>query len=553
MRCTGAKIVLECLKEQGVDTIFGYPGGTVLNIYDELYSCKDINCILTSHEQGASHGADGYARATGKIGVCIATSGPGSTNLVTGIATAYMDSVPLVAITGQVPRSLIGKNSFQEVDIVEITKPITKKSFMVKNIEELAKILRTAFKLAKSGRPGPVLVDIPKDITSEEYEYTKVLLEEAISIDVDSIQIQQVSNIINSSKKPMIMVGGGCNISQCENELVSLQKKLKCPVCSTMMGLGAFNGNHKMYTGLVGMHGTVASNKVMTNCDVIIAIGARFNDRVIGNSKSIKNHIKVVHIDIDKKEICKNVKADYFVLGDAKEILRDLNNKLQDRKENNWTNFALELINKDLQKKVKIDSEIGVNPVYVVKKLYELTKGQAIISTEVGQNQIWTTQGYKFAKSRTFISSGGLGTMGYGLGAAIGASIGTKKTVFNIAGDGSFRMNCNELATLKRYNLPVKVIILNNNVLGMVRQWQSLFYNKRYSHTTLERETDFVKIAEGYGVLGININKDSEVEEALLKAINYQGPVVVDCFINENHMAVPIVPPGALIEDMLHS
>ena len=412
MRCTGAKIVLECLKEQGVDTIFGYPGGTVLNIYDELYSCKDINCILTSHEQGASHGADGYARATGKVGVCIATSGPGATNLVTGIATAYMDSVPLLAITGQVSRSLIGKNSFQEVDIVEITKPITKKNFKVRNIEELAKILRTAFKVAKSGRPGPVLVDIPKDITSQEYEYTKILLEEAISIHVDNIQVQEASKVINSSKKPMIMVGGGCNISQCESELISLQKKLKCPVCSTMMGLGAFNGNHEMYTGLVGMHGTVASNKIMSNCDLIIAIGVRFNDRVIGNSKSIKENINIIHIDIDKKEISKNVKADYFVIGDAKDILKSLNKKLNIKEDSEWTKFSLNLIDTDSKNKIKIGNELGVNPVYVVKKLYELTKGKAIISTEVGQNQIWATQGYKFTKSRTFISSGGLGTMG---------------------------------------------------------------------------------------------------------------------------------------------
>ena len=454
MRCTGAKIVLECLKEQGVDTIFGYPGGTVLNIYDELYSCKDINCILTSHEQGASHGADGYARATGKVGVCIATSGPGSTNLVTGIATAYMDSVPLVAITGQVPRNLIGKNAFQEVNIVSITKAITKRNFIVKDIKDLAKTLRTAFKIAKGGRPGPVLVDIPKDVTSEMYEYTKEFLEEATSIDIDEAQIEQASNMINSSKKPMIIVGGGCNISECYNELLELQKKLKAPVCSTMMGLGAFQGKHKMYTGLIGMHGTIASNKVMTNCDTIIAIGARFNDRVIGNSKSIKKHIKVVHIDIDKNEISKNVEVHSYIIGDAKDILKNLNNKLNTRDESDWTRFTLELIDKNSRKEVKLNNKLGANPVYIVKKLYELTKGEAIISTEVGQNQIWATQGYTFTKPRTFISSGGLGTMGYGLGAAIGASVGTNKTVYNIAGDGSFRMNCNELATLSRYNLP---------------------------------------------------------------------------------------------------
>ncbi|MDO4535538.1 MAG: biosynthetic-type acetolactate synthase large subunit [Clostridium perfringens] len=553
MRCTGAKIILQCLKEQGVDTIFGYPGGTVLNIYDELYSYKDINCILTSHEQGASHAADGYARATGKVGVCIATSGPGATNLVTGIATAYMDSVPLVAITGQVSRNLIGKKAFQEVDIVSITKTITKRNFLVKDIRDLAKTLRLAFKIAKGGRPGPVLVDIPKDITAEEFEYTEEFLEETTSIRIDEAEMKRALEIINLSKKPMIIIGGGCNISECHDELLEFQDKLKSPVCSTMMGLGAFQGKHKMYTGLIGMHGTVASNKVMTNCDTIIAIGARFNDRVIGNSKSVKDHIKVVHIDIDKNEISKNIEADSYIIGDAKNILKNLNNKLNTREEDEWSKFILGLIAKDCEKKIDLSNKLGVNPIYVVKKLYELTKGEAIVSTEVGQNQIWTTQGYTFTKPRTFISSGGLGTMGYGLGAAIGASVGTEKTVFNIAGDGSFRMNCNELATLARYNLPVKVIILNNNVLGMVRQWQNLFYNKRYSHTTLERETNFVKISEGYGVLGFNIKSNDEVEEILLKAINHKGPVVVDCFINEDFMAVPIVPPGALIEEMLHS
>lgn len=552
MKYNGSRILLECLKEQGVDTIFGYPGGAILNIYDALYSFSDIKCVLTSHEQGAAHAADGYARATGKVGVCLATSGPGATNLVTGIATAYMDSVPMVAITGQVSTSMIGKDSFQEVAITGITMPITKHNFIVRRIEDLSDIIRKAFKIAKEGRPGPVLVDIPKDITAAEYDYeVQEVSTKEKGNNVDQNQIKNAVEIINESKRPVIVVGGGCNISEAQEALEEFQNKLKCPVCSTMMGLGAFSGKHPMYTGLVGMHGTPASNKSICESDLIIAIGARFSDRVISNAKTFGKKAKVLHIDIDEAEVSKNIKADSFVIGDVKKVLKEVCSNLETRERNEWTEFALGLLRNDNSKSVKIDPKASVNPVYVVRKLYELTDGDALITTEVGQNQIWATQGYIYTKPRTFLTSGGLGTMGYGFGAAIGASVGKNKMTFDIAGDGSFRMNCNELATAVRYNLPVKIILLNNSVLGMVRQWQDLFYEKRFSSTTLERQTDFVKIAEGYGALGIRVNTNEEVEAALRKAMEYDGPVVIDFYVDKDEMATPIVPPGASIENML--
>lgn len=552
MECTGSRIILECLKEQGVDTVFGYPGGAVLNIYDALYSFPDIKCILTSHEQGAAHAADGYARATGKVGVCLATSGPGATNLVTGIATAYMDSVPMVAITGQVSTELIGKDSFQEVDITGITMPITKHNFIVHNIEDLAPIIRKAFIIAKEGRPGPVLIDIPKDITAAKYEYAPMLLENIEDTSkIDKKQIEKATAFIEESKKPVILVGGGCNISEAQELLLELQEKLKCPVCTTMMGLGAFSGKHPMFTGLVGMHGTTASNRAICESDLIIAVGTRFSDRVISNPKTFAKNAKILHIDIDEAEVSKNIKAHSYVIGDVKKVLEIINSRIKTREESEWSKYSSALIERGNSKTVKIDPEASVNPVYVLRKLYELTDGDAVITTEVGQNQIWATQGYIYTKSRTFITSGGLGTMGYGFGAAIGASVGKNKMAFDIAGDGSFRMNCNELATVSRYNLPVKIILLNNSVLGMVRQWQDLFYEKRFSSTTLERQTDFVKIAEGYGVMGIRANKNSEVEAALKKAIEHDGPVVVDFYVDKDEMAIPIVPPGASIENML--
>ncbi|MBU3098179.1 MULTISPECIES: biosynthetic-type acetolactate synthase large subunit [Clostridium] len=550
MKCSGAKILLECLKEQGTDTIFGYPGGAVLNIYDEIYSFEEITHILVSHEQGAAHAADGYARATGKVGVCLATSGPGATNLVTGIATAYMDSVPMIAITGQVATTLIGKDSFQEVDIVGITMPITKHNFLVKDIKELAPTIRKAFRIATSGRPGPVLIDIPKDITGMECEYFPEIPKIIEHKVVKESQLKDAIYAIQSSKKPIIVVGGGCNISVVEELLLSFQDKLKCPVCSTMMGLGAFSGLHPMYTGMLGMHGTFASNRCITSSDLIIAIGARFSDRVISDPVTFAANTKVIHIDIDEAEVSKNIKADCFVIGNVADVLIKLLQNLKSRELNEWTTAAKELIQKDKEKVIKINEFESVNPLYVIKKLYEITKGNAIITTEVGQNQIWATQAFTYTKPRTFISSGGLGTMGYGFGAAIGASIGKKEMVFDIAGDGSFRMNLNELGTAARYNIPVKIILLNNGVLGMVRQWQNVFYSKRFSSTTLERDTDFVKIAEGFGVKGIRVDHNGQVVDALKEAIAWDGPVVIDFRVAPDEMASPMVPPGASIEMM---
>ncbi|MFD3157236.1 biosynthetic-type acetolactate synthase large subunit [Haloimpatiens sp. FM7330] len=551
MKYTGARIILECLKEQDVDRIFGYPGGAVLNIYDELYSFESIKHVLTAHEQGAAHAADGYARATGKVGVCIATSGPGATNLVTGIATAYMDSVPMVCITGQVPTSLIGKDSFQEVDICGITMPITKHNFKVKKIEELADIIRNAFRIAKTGRPGPVLVDIPKDITAQLYEFDSIVRKNNVENIIDNEQLKKALEILKNHKRPVMVVGGGCNISQARDELIKLQQKLKCPVCSTIMGLGAFDGTYKMFTGVVGMHGTPASNKCICNSDLIIAIGTRFSDRVISNSKTFASDRSVLHIDIDEAEVSKNISADSWVIGDVKQVLSEINKELEGKEENEWTEKALSYIKEDASKGVYVDPKSSVNPVYAIKKLYDITNGEAIITTEVGQNQIWATQGYKYTKPRTFITSGGLGTMGYGFGAAIGASLGTNKMVFDIAGDGSFLMNINELSTAVKNNIPVKILVLNNSVLGMVRQWQTLFYDKRYSSTTLGRKTDFAKIADAYGALGIKVNTNEEVEQALKKAIEYNGPVVIDCFVDPDAMATPIVPPGAHIGEMI--
>jgi acetolactate synthase-1/2/3 large subunit len=551
LKYTGARIILECLKEQGVDTIFGYPGGCVINIYDELYSFKDIKHILTAHEQGAAHAADGYARATGKVGVCIATSGPGATNLVTGIATAYMDSVPMVCITGQVPNSLIGRDSFQEVDICGITMPITKHNFIVKKVEDLIPIIRKAFKIARTGRPGPVLIDIPKDVTADLYEFEPKKPQAKIRKKIDKEQLQKAAELLNTHKRPVIVVGGGCNISEAQKEILEFQNKLKCPVCSTMMGLGAFDGTHPMFTGVVGMHGTPASNKCICNSDLIIAVGSRFSDRVISNSKTFASDRRVLHIDIDEAEVSKNIKADSWIIGDVEDVLHEINKKLEEREENDWTRQSKEYIEQDSSKAVYIDPKATVNPVYAIKKLYDVTNGEAVITTEVGQNQIWATQGFKYTKPRTFITSGGLGTMGYGFGAAIGASFAKNQMIFDIAGDGSFLMNINELSTAVRYNIPVKVLVLNNSVLGMVRQWQTLFYDKRYSSTTLRRETDFAKIAQAYGALGIKVNTNEEVEAAIKKAIAYNGPVVIDCFVDSDAMATPIVPPGAHIGEMM--
>ena len=554
MELTGSQIVIECLKEQGVDTIFGYPGGSILNIYDELYKHSDeITHILTSHEQGASHAADGYARATGKVGVCMATSGPGATNLVTGIATAYMDSVPVVAITANVGLPLLGKDTFQEVDIAGVTMPITKHSFIVKDVTKLADTIRKAFMIAKTGRPGPVLVDITKDVTANKTDYEKKTIEE-IEREYDYLKekntyseadIDKVVAMIAESKKPFIYLGGGAIISGACDEVREFAKKIDSPVCDTLMGKGAFDGYDELYTGMIGMHGTKTSNIGVSECDLLIALGARFSDRVTSNIKAFAANAKVVHIDIDAAEINKNIKTDACIVGDLKEVLTILNKKIEQKNNKEWTKHIKEL---KAEKPLTYQHSKLTCP-YIIETLDKVTNGDAIITTDVGQHQMWAAQFYRFTKPRTFLSSGGLGTMGYGLGAAIGAKIGKRdKTVVNIAGDGCFRMNMNELATASRYNIPIVEIVINNHVLGMVRQWQTLFYGKRYSQTVLQDEVDYVKVAEALGCEGIRVTKKEEVEEALKKAIKAGHPVVIDCVIEEDDKVFPMVPGGAPIE-----
>ncbi len=555
MELTGSQIVIECLKEQGVDTIFGYPGGSILNIYDELYKHSDeITHILTSHEQGASHAADGYARATGKVGVCMATSGPGATNLVTGIATAYMDSVPVVAITANVGLPLLGKDTFQEVDIAGVTMPITKHSFIVKDVTKLADTIRKAFMIAKTGRPGPVLVDITKDVTANKTDYEKKTIEE-IEREYDYLKekntysetdIDKVVAMIAESKKPFIYLGGGAIISGACDEVKEFAKKIDSPVCDTLMGKGAFDGYDELYTGMIGMHGTKTSNIGVSECDLLIALGARFSDRVTSNIKAFAANAKVVHIDIDAAEINKNIKTDACIVGDLKEVLTILNKKIEQKNNKEWTKHIKEL---KAEKPLTYQHSKLTCP-YIIETLDKVTNGDAIITTDVGQHQMWAAQFYRYTKPRTFLSSGGLGTMGYGLGAAIGAKIGKRdKTVVNIAGDGCFRMNMNELATASRYNIPIVEIVINNHVLGMVRQWQTLFYGKRYSQTVLQDEVDYVKVSEALGCEGIRVTKKEEVEEALKKAINAGHPVVIDCVIEEDDKVFPMVPGGAPIED----
>ncbi len=541
---TGSEIVIECLKEQGVDTVFGYPGGTILNVYDALYKHQDeITHVLTSHEQGASHAADGYARATGKVGVCMATSGPGATNLVTGIATAYMDSIPLVAITANVGVSLLGKDSFQEIDIAGVVMPITKHSFIVKNVHELADTLRRAFKIAKSGRPGPVLVDITKDVTSNlaDYEYKKP--EEIIPV-TDTIKesdIDRVVKMIKHAKKPYIMVGGGAVAADAYEELRTFVKLVDAPVCDTLMGKGVIDGNDPHYTGMIGMHGTKTSNFGVTASDLLIVVGARFSDRVIGNAKKFANDAKIVQIDVDAAEINKNIIVDASIVGDAKEILKQLNQKVEQKDNKEWLEEIAELERKYPDTYVK---DILTGPT-AIAKIYELTKGDAIITTDVGQHQMWAAQTYKFKEPRQLLTSGGLGTMGYGLGASIGAKVGRRdKVVVNIAGDGCFRMNMNEIATAARYNIPIIQVVLNNHVLGMVRQWQTLFYDKRYSNTVLDDAVDFVKVSEGMGALAFKATTLEEFEDAFKKALDSGRPCVIDAQIGEDDKVWPMVAAG---------
>ncbi|MGN0395233.1 MAG: biosynthetic-type acetolactate synthase large subunit [Coprococcus sp.] len=547
-KISGSEIVIECLKEQGVDTVFGYPGGTILNVYDALYKHQDeINHVLTSHEQGAAHAADGYARATGKVGVCMATSGPGATNLVTGIATAYMDSIPIVAITANVGVNMLGKDSFQEIDIAGVVMPITKHSFIVKSIEELAPTIRRAFKIAKSGRPGPVLVDITKDVTAAGTEFTPVVPETVMrkTDTIEEASVNKVLEMIKVSRRPYILVGGGAIISDASAELAEFADKVDAPVCDTLMGKGAFDGNSERYTGMIGMHGTKVSNLGVSRADLVIVVGARFSDRVIGNAAKFAPNAKIIHIDIDAAEIDKNIKTSASIVGDAKEILSILNSKLPAQSNKTWIAEIEELKSQNPD----VYTVDKLNGPAAIRKIYEITEGNAIITTDVGQHQMWAAQNYIFKEPRTFLSSGGLGTMGYGVGAAIGAKYGRPdKTVINIAGDGCFRMNMNEIATAARYNVPIIQVVLNNHVLGMVRQWQTLFYDHRYSNTVLDDSVDFVKVAEGLGAVGIRVTNLQEFEEAMKTAVSAEKPVVIDVMIDNDDKVWPMVAPGAAID-----
>ena len=548
MLLTGAEIVVECLKEQGVDTVFGYPGGTILNVYDALYQhSNEINHILTSHEQGAAHAADGYARATGKVGVCLATSGPGATNLVTGIATAYMDSVPIVAITCNVVLPSLGKDSFQEVDIAGITMPITKHNYIVKDISILADTLRNAFLIAGSGRPGPVLVDITKDVTSNTYDFEprKPAPVERPSRYTEE-ELQTALELLRGSKKPFVYVGGGAVISGAYQEVREFAAKMDTPVCDTLMGKGVYDGHDACYTGMIGMHGTKASNFGVSECDLLIALGARFSDRVVGNPKKFAENAKVLHIDIDAAEINKNIKTDASLVGDLKEVLGRINGQLEQQEHKEWMQHIMQLKE---QYPLSYDEPLLSCP-YIMEEIDRVTKGDAVITTDVGQHQMWAAQFYKYSGPRTLLTSGGLGTMGYGLGACIGAKMGRPdKICINIAGDGCFRMNMNELATASRYNIPIIQVVINNHVLGMVRQWQTLFYGKRYSQTVLDDGVDFCKVAEGLGCEAIKVTKKEEVAPAVERAIAMKKPVLLDCIIPEDDKVFPMVPAGAPISE----
>jgi len=560
MKMSGAEILIESLKKEGVKHIFGYPGGVVLNIFDSLYDNKEVQLILTRHEQGAVHAADGYARASGKVGVALVTSGPGATNTVTGIATASMDSIPLIVFSGQVPTMLIGNDAFQEADIVGISRPCTKYNYLIKDVKDLSRIVKEAFYLARSGRPGPVLIDLPKDVTVSKAEFTWP------EIDIRSYKptyegnkwmITQAAHLIAKSKKPVIIAGGGVILSGGSKELRELAEYTEIPVTMTLMGLGSFPGTHTLSLGMLGMHGTYYANKAVQGADLLIAIGMRFDDRVTGKIDAFAPHAKIIHIDIDPTSIRKNVRVDIPIVGDVKRVLTVLNKVLKEEVKEQWGEVRkawLRQINDWRQERpmTYTHSDEVIKPQFVIEKIYELSKGDAIITTEVGQNQMWTAQFYKFDKPRTLLTSGGLGTMGYGFPAAIGAQFAhPNKLVIDIAGDGSIQMNIQELATAVINKLPVKVAILNNHYLGMVRQWQELFFNERYSYSHLDVVPDFVKVAEAYGAVGFKATKPSEVEPVLKEAFKIKKTVFMDFIIDWKEKVYPMVPAGAAIDQMM--
>lgn len=549
MKLNGSQIVLEVLKEQGVDTVFGYPGGTILNIFDELYKYGDtFNHILTAHEQGASHAADGYARATGKVGVCFATSGPGSTNLVTGIATAYMDSIPVVAITCNYATSGLGRDSFQEVDITGITMPITKHNFMVKDINELAHTLRRAFEIAQSGRKGPVLVDIPKDITAAVCEYEPQPKIEIAPFKLPKQKcVDRAVELISNAKKPLIYVGGGAILSDVGEDLITFAEKIDAPVVSSLMGLGAFPNGHPLHLGLIGMHGHFECNKAAHDCDVLIVAGARFSDRVAGNRAKFAPNAEILHIDIDAAEMDKNIVSNYHLKGNLCDVLPILTRAVEQLDHSAW---KAEI---DGFKRPFVQLQIGdyVNPQTLIEAIDRKSGDDTIVVTDVGQHQLWAAQFYKYKLPRTLLTSGGLGTMGYSMGAAMGAAVGCpNQRVVMFAGDGGFHMNLTELATMASYNIPVVMFIMNNTVLGMVRQWQKIFYGNRFSDTDPHRATDFVKVAEAFGVKGMRINNNDEIDAVIDEAFKVNGPVVVECRISPDSNVLPMIPPGGSVSDI---